>query len=610
MNLRRYQAEAIRAIQGGFMDHQSALLVMATGLGKTVTFGHVIKSMHEADRGRSLVLAHREELIHQAARTIERITGTAPDIEMAAQWADQGWQAWRSPTVVSTIQTQISGRKGLGRMTRFKPADFGLVVVDEAHRAAAHSYRKVIEYYRSHKPLRLLGVTATPNRHDEKALGQIFEHCAYQYGVEDGIRDGWLVPVQQASVQIEGLDLSRVKTTAGDLDAAQLERELMLEKPLLGLADATIRETGDMKSLVFAAGVSHAERLCEILNRYKPDCARSVNGKTPKDARREIIGDFAERRFQYLVNVGVLTEGFDDPGIECIVMGRPTKSLPLYQQMLGRGMRPLPGVVDGLDDEHPIIPVGGRPSDPCELRRSSIAGSPKPFMLVLDFTANSDRHKLVSAIDALGGKYDDEVLDLARQWSDTGKARGDLQSTLEAAQQAVAERHAKAEERKRAEAERRKHIKATATYSIRKGDPFQILGLHRNREPEFAKGAPPSEKQIAFLQKQGIDTNGLTRTQATQLIGAVMVRWDKGLVSFKQDRLLQQYGFPAGLSRETGGNIIGKLVQNRFKMTPDLHHLRLSLSQPKPTEAANMAAGAEGYTPPPPEEGGYDDTPF
>ncbi len=295
---RAYQVEALEGIRTQLEANNSTLLVMATGLGKTIVFAQTVKEYMEW--GRVMVLAHREELISQAWRQLKAVTGCEADVEMADYRANS-YGAFRSRIVVSTIQTQVAGMAGKGRMTKFDPNEFNLIVVDEAHHSAAKSYKRVIEYYRQNPDLKVLGVTATPDRADEKALGQIFETVAYEYGIREGIEDGWLVPIRQQSVYVEGLDYSSVRTTAGDLNGADLARVLEFEETLHRIASPTIELCGDKKTLVFAASLAQAERLTEILNRHKSGSAKWVHGGTPKEVRRDLFPEYANGGFQYLV---------------------------------------------------------------------------------------------------------------------------------------------------------------------------------------------------------------------------------------------------------------------------------------------------------------------
>ena len=209
---------------------------------------------------RSMVLAHREELIWQAKDKIERVTGLKSDVEMGEHKAAQecGLFHPKASVIVSTIQTHVAGGDGGGRMTKFDPMDFGLLVIDESHHAVSPSYRKVIDYYMTNPDLVVMGVTATPDRGDESALGQVFETVAFDYEVMDAIKDGWLIPIEQQMVSVESLDFSEVKTTAGDLNGADLAAVMESEKNLHGVASSTIDIIGSKRGIGFAASVNHA----------------------------------------------------------------------------------------------------------------------------------------------------------------------------------------------------------------------------------------------------------------------------------------------------------------------------------------------------------------
>lgn len=551
MNPRPYQSDAVAAIREEWQQHQSVLAVLPTGTGKTIIFALIIIAAHTA--GRVMVLAHREELINQAADKIQRVTGEVAEIEMADRRADTHMYQ-RARVIVSSIQTQIAGQTGKKRMQRFDPNEFGVLIIDEAHHATAPSYREVIDHYKQNPNLKILGVTATPDRADEQALGQIFARVAYVYEITDAINDGYLVPIHARSVLIEGLDYSNIRTTAGDLNGADLAAVMSNEELLQQIADATLRETGNRKTIVFAPpgfkkdgsdAFRVSERLTEILLRHKPECARLVSQDTPTDLRRQIFRDYADRRFQYLVNVGIATEGFDDPSIECVALARPTKSRSLFAQMIGRGTRPLPGLVDGIET--------------AEARRGAIAGSAKPNVEVLDFVGNCGRHKLVTVADVLGGKHSDEAV--ARVIKKTADA-GEVIDTARALEEAERQIHEEKLEARRLEAERRRQIIGKAKYTTQTVDPFDILAIEPHREYQFGRPAPATESQIAALRRMGIADvpHDLTKAHASQLIGQCSIRRRQGLCTFKQARILSKRGMSIDCSFEFAKELIDEIA--------------------------------------------------
>lgn len=535
MKLRPYQTHAIDAVMRELEDNQSTLVVMPTGTGKTVLFAHIIERWKN---GRAMVLAHREELIYQAASKIQSITGEEPDIEMADRRADSSiWKTSR--VVVSSIQTQISGTPA--RMTRFAPGEFGLVIIDEAHHATAESYRKVIAHYSQNPRTKIVGVTATPDRADEQALGRVFDSVAFVYEITDAINDGYLVPIQQRSVTISGLDYSGARTTAGDLNQADVAKAQSSERVLHEVAHPIVELAGNRKTIVFATpGDSKegdfkiSERLTEIINRHKPESARRVSMDTPKDLRRQMLLDYSEGRFQFLVNVGVLTEGFDEPGIEVVAITRPTKSRALFAQMIGRGTRPLPGIVDGIEHS--------------DVRRHLIGQSKKPFVEVLDFEGNSGRHKLVHTADVLGGNYEDEVVQRA-----TKRAKEDGGDVMQHLADAAA---ALEEERRRAE-QRRRSLVAVATYETELIDPFNVFDIATPHARGWDVGHGVTEKQRAMLESNGVPVaEGMTRRQASAIIEEIMARRRSGRVGFRQARKLKARGFSTDVSVGQAMNLL------------------------------------------------------
>lgn len=544
MKSRPYQIEAERAALRELKQSASTLIVLATGLGKTVIFSSVIGKC--VGRGkRALVIAHREELIDQGASKIKAVTGEIPDIEMGDRWATETLMG-KATVVVGSVQTLSRGR-----MERFDPKEFGLIVIDEAHHAVASSYRRILDYFKAGNPnIKILGVTATPDRADEEALVQVFGSCAFEYGVADGIRDGWLVDIEQQIVNVDGLDYQNVGTVAGDFNQGELSAVMEQEEPLHGIASATLKIAGNRKTILFAVSVKQAEMLMDIFNRHRPGIARLVTGKTPKDERREMLKDYADGRFQILCNVGVATEGFDEPGVECVVMARLTKSRSLYAQMIGRGTRPLPGTVDGPHTEHWNS----------DQRLAAIKASKKPSVLILDFEGNAGRHSLIHAADVLGGKISETAIQKAK-----GKSQGKPKSVLEALSEAEIE-----EVREKEAAERRRRAKLTgkASFSTEKVSPFDIFGRLPDREPAWHKGRRPSPKMVAFLRRNNVpNPESLTFTQASALIDKIIYRRQHGLCTFAQANRLRQCGYEDAdnYTVKQASELIGALRQNGWK---------------------------------------------
>ena len=525
MTMRPYQNAAVEGAFKAWEENASTLIVLPTGLGKTVVFSEIVRRMQPV---RSIVIAHREELIFQAAEKIERVTGVAGGIEMGENHAT-GFFGEPPPYVVSTVQTQCSGGDGGGRMTKFLPEDFGLVVIDEAHHATSATYKRVIKYYRQNPNCKILGVTATPDRADEEALGQVFDSVAYEYQILQAIRSGWLVPIQQQMVTVGSMDFSNIKTTAGDLNQGELAEVMEEERNLQAVAQPSVEICGDKRAIVFAATVKQAERISEIINRYKPDTASWICGKTDKDDRRRILKDFKDGRLQFVVNVGVLTEGFDDSGVEVIVMARPTKSRALYAQMAGRGTRPH-DTVAGL--------LGGCATD--AERCAMIANSVKPSCLIVDFCGNAGRHKLVSSADILGGNISDDVAEaVAAKIRENGGKPVDVS---EAIQQEMDLR----EQRRKEDAARRAELRIKANFLISNIDPFNEWDLTPVVERGWDRHRHFTPKQeMVLMQRIGVDPKKIPYGQGKQLLDEYFRRMQAGYASLKQTRCLRKWGIRA-----------------------------------------------------------------
>ena len=544
MRLRDYQEAAADGVFTAWADHTSALAVLPTGLGKTVLFAEIIRRMHE--RGaRAMVLAHREELITQAADKIQRVTGLEAQIEMG-EYHVQTYFGKMPPVVVSTVQTHCAGGDGAGRMSKFDPQDFGLLVIDEAHHATAGTYRRCIDWYRQNPACKVLGVTATPDRADEAALGQVFDAVAYEYGVLEAIQNGWLVPIEQQMVTVGSLDFSGVRTTAGDLNQGDLAEVMENERNLQGIAAPTVEICGERRAIIFATTVEQAERLAEILNRYKPDKAAWLCGKTDKEDRRNMLADFKAGRLQYVVNVGVLTEGFDDAGVQVVVMARPTKSRALYAQMAGRGTRPAEEVAGLLGD----LPTA---QERCAMIRASC----KPSCLIVDFCGNAGRHKLCCTADILGGNIDDDVVaEVARRVRENGKPV-DMTAELEKVK-------AEVEARKKREAATRAGLQARAQFLVTKIDPFNEWDLAPVQERGWDRGRHFTPKQAqVLLERIGVDPEKIPYGQGKQLLDEYFRRLQGGYASLKQAALLKKRGFTMPLRHDMAGRMIGSMAERQ-----------------------------------------------
>lgn len=379
--LRPYQEAALQAFMAA-RDRQvkRSLIVCPTGTGKTSLFSAIITALAKEDPGfAALVLAHRRELIEQAQGRIARQN---PNLRVEMHRGEEKAQPG-ADVVVGSVQAL--GRVFCEALDWLAPT---LTVVDEAHHAAADTYQRVFARmgcYEEEGGSYLLGVTATPHRLDNKALHghhkAIFEEIIYQYELQNAIRDGWLVDLKGYRVA-SGVDLTGVKSTGGDYKLDQLEEKVNTE-PRNELAFKSWKEAADgHRTIVFCAGVDHAERMAEIF-RDNGVTAECVHGALKQSVREAIMERFRDGRTQVLTNMDIATEGFDVPACSCVVLLRPTKSWALYSQMVGRGLRVLPGLVDGVDE--------------ADARRAAVLRSDKPHCVVIDVVDVAGEHQLGKA---------------------------------------------------------------------------------------------------------------------------------------------------------------------------------------------------------------------
>ncbi len=325
MELRPYQRDAVAAIQESWRQYRKTLLVLPTGCGKTIVFSSVIGNCVQHD-GRVLILAHREELLQQASDKLMMVTGIRTVTEKASSSA----LGSDLPVTVGSVQTLC----GPTRLKRFPKDYYSHIVVDEAHHVLADSYMRVLEHFPDAK---VLGCTATPDRADRKNLGQFFDNLAYEYTLVQAIQDGYLCPIKAQMIPLR-LDLQSVKISAGDYNAGDIGHAL---EPFLGqIATEMFATCHGRKTVVFLPLISTSQKFCAMLNQLGLHAAE-VNGESSD--RAEILADFENGRYDVLCNSMLLTEGWDCPAVDCIVVLRPTKIRSLYQQMVGRGLRPYPG---------------------------------------------------------------------------------------------------------------------------------------------------------------------------------------------------------------------------------------------------------------------------
>ena len=373
--LRPYQQEALDAIVLNANNGISKqLVVLPTGAGKTVIFSQL--PMIKPDTLPMLVLAHRSELLEQAR---SKILASNPNLTVEIEQADR--KAGKVDVVVASVATL--GRNNTPRIEEYPKDYFKSIVIDEAHHAAAPSYRRIIDYF---SPDFLLGVTATPQRSDSTRLIDVFDEIVYYRTIQDLIQDGWLAPLVGYRVKTS-TDISEVEIQNGEYSQSQLEEKIDNPERNAYVVSAYRNLAMDKKALVFASGVRHAENLAISFRQASVETAVII-GSTPREERESILAQFATGQISVIVNVGVLTEGFDEPSLEAIILAKPTRSTLLYTQIVGRGTRLFEGkehciIIDIADTTKGKKPIGlptllGMPPD-FDLRGQSLTDVAKKF---------------------------------------------------------------------------------------------------------------------------------------------------------------------------------------------------------------------------------------
>jgi len=350
ITLRPYQQEALESIVSNYANGiKRQLVVLPTGAGKTVIFSHLPKIKKNCLP--MLVLAHRSELLDQAR---SKILASNPELTVEIEQAEK--KAGFVDVVVASVATL--GRNNTPRIEQYPKDYFKSIVIDEAHHAAAPTYRRIIDFFNVDF---LLGVTATPQRSDSTRLIDVFDEIVYYKTIQDLIQQGWLSPLVGYRIK-SNVDISDVQIQNGDYVQAQLE-EAIDTPQRNSFVVATYRNLADSKkAVIFASGVRHAQNLALSFRQASVDC-EVILGTTSYEDRQDILARFATGQLKVIVNVGVLTEGFDEPSIEAIILAKPTRSTLLYTQIVGRGTRIHPNkehciIIDIADTTKGKKPIG------------------------------------------------------------------------------------------------------------------------------------------------------------------------------------------------------------------------------------------------------------
>ena len=514
--LRPYQQQARDRIHAEWdAGHTRTLLVLPTGTGKTIVFASVAADQVRAG-DRVLILAHRGELLEQAADKLQRSTGLVSAVEKAESTCLDRWFR----VVVGSVQTL----QRTARLERFPQDYFGTIIIDEAHHAITDGYRRILDYFSGAK---VLGVTATPDRGDMRNLGEVFDSLAFEYKLTDAIKEGYLCKIMAQTIPLQ-LDITSVTMSGGDYAVGDLGTAL--DPYLEQIAAEMARRCKSRKTVVFLPLIKTSQKFRDLLNTYGFRAAE-VNGQS--DDRRQVLADFDAGKYNVLCNSMLLTEGWDCPSVDCVVVLRPTKVRSLYSQMVGRGTRLSPGKTD---------------------------------LLLLDFLWMTDKHELCRPADLVC-----EDRTVARQMTEHLAETGCPEDIEEAAAQASEDVVAQREEAlaKQLEEQRRKKAKLV--------DPLQYEMSIQAEDlagyvPAFGwEAGPPSEQQTAALEKLGILPDAVESAgKAALLLDRLNKRRDEGLTTPKQIRCLEKYGFQhvGTWSFEAARHMIDRIAAQGWRGVP------------------------------------------
>lgn len=515
VELRPYQQAAREAVEEQWQRGIGrTLLVLPTGCGKTIVFVKIIEDMVRNGE-RVLILAHRGELLDQAADKMQKAVGLGCAVEKAGQSCLGTWYR----VVVGSVQTLMREK----RLSQFDKNYFQTIVIDEAHHAVSDSYQRVLEHFSSAK---VLGVTATPDRGDMRNLGKVFEILAYEYTMPKAIREGYLVPIKALTIPLS-LDLSGVSVQAGDFKAAEISTAL--DPYLEQIATEMEKVCKTRKTVVFLPLVKTSQKFRDILNAHGFQAAE-VNGNSPD--RAEVLEAFDRGEYNVLCNSMLLTEGWDCPSVDCVVVLRPTKVRSLYSQMVGRGTRLHPG---------------------------------KDHLLLLDFLWHTARHELCHPASLIC-ESDEVAQKMTENLEDVAGGAVDLEEAEQKANQDVIAQREEALAQQLEDMRKRKR---------RLVDPLQFEMSIQAEDlagyiPSFGwEMMPPSDAQCKELERAGILPDQIDNAgKASLLLDRIRKRRMDGLSTPKQIRCLERYGFSnvGTWSFDGAKNMIDRIASNRWRV--------------------------------------------
>ena len=522
MSLRPYQQEAFEKVlaewDGGV---KKTLLVLPTGTGKTIVFSKIAEECVRRGK-RVLIMAHRGELLEQAADKIYKSTGLQCSVEKAGETCLGQWYR----IIVGSVQTLMHER----RLKKFKQDYFDAIIIDEAHHCVSDSYQRVLQHFNDSY---VLGVTATPDRADLKNLGSYFESLAFEYTMPQAIKSGYLVSIKALTVPLK-IDISMVGISAGDFKVGEIGTAL--DPYLYQIADEMVKYCMNRKTIVFLPLIATSKKFMGILNE-RGFVAAEVNGSS--EDRAEILQDFEDGKYNVLCNSMLLTEGYDCPAVDCIIVLRPTKSRPLYAQMVGRGTR--------------LSPATG-----------------KDHLLLIDFLWMTERHELCHPASLI---CEDE--DVARRMTKDMEANaGNPEDIEEAEKKATEEVVTEREEALAAQLAEQRRKKSRLVDPLQYAMSIEALDL-ANYRPIFGPEAQaPSQDQKDILEKLGIKADSVeTSGQAEKLLNTINDRRARGLATPKQIKQLENRGFQnvGTWSFEQARRLIDRIAANGWRTPKELN---------------------------------------
>lgn len=520
MELRPYQVEAVQSVEDEWKKgNKRTLLVLPTGCGKTICFAKIAENMVRQQK-RVLILAHRGELLEQASDKLLKATGLRSSLEKAESTCLGSFYR----VVVGSVQTL----QRESRLKKFRRDFFDTIIIDEAHHVLSNGYQSVLNYF---DKADVLGVTATPDRGDLRSLGEFFDTLAYEYTLPKAIEQGYLSPIKALTIPLE-LDLSSVSMQNGDFKASDVGNAL--DPYLESIAQEMVKYCANRKTVVFLPLIDTSKKFTQILNNHGFK-AVEVNGNS--EDRKEVLNDFDNGKYNVICNSMLLTEGWDCPSVDCVIVLRPTKVRGLYCQMVGRGTRLSPGKQD---------------------------------LLILDFLWHTERHELCKPASLIceSKEVADKMTEILE--SNTGEEFNIQEVEEQAKDDVVAQREQALAEQLKAMKQRKRRLVDPLQFelSIQAEDLSGYI-------PSFGwEMMPPSKKQIEALEDYGIFPDEIENAgKAALLLNRLSKRRNERLSTPKQIRFLESRGFNhvGTWSKDDANYMINRIATNDWKVPSDIN---------------------------------------